>query len=229
MKKKRFTIAGIFVAILLCGVAGGAEPTLPNATKVLSPAKEARIAAVAKSSVNACFEELKRPEVSLDEDFLNKAVYQCFNSRKAQALQYIVNRLNQPAFSVDGEMVTPNEDLPAAKAVSRVFAANAERVLLSAYRTSDSDALTKANILYIIGQISGTEGKNLLIEALDDQTFYEETYPEMEGIPLRICDMAYNQLRLRYADELKDLPRTISNVHRIETRDANIDEMASRF
>jgi hypothetical protein len=51
----------------------------------------------------------------------------------------------------------------------------------------------------------------------------------MPGDPLRVCDMAYNQLRLRYAEELVDLPRAIGNSHRMEIRDDYIDDLSSRF
>ena len=222
------TTAGIFLLVMLfSGLTAAKEPTLPNVTKALTPEKELRISKLSTLSLTNCFQELKKNEVLSDKDFSNKTAYACFKARKSQAFGYILDRLNQPAQLTDGETVIPNYDLYAAKAVSIVFASDAEELLVDTYRNADD--LTKANILYVLGQMSGTQAKNLLIEALNDQSVYEETSEEFEGIPLRICDMAYNQLRLRYADELVDLPRTISKVTRIETRDDYIDEMISRF
>jgi len=67
----------------------------------------------------------------------------------------------------------------------------------------------------------GQEIKHLLIEALDDVASYGELAPDDMGEPLRVCDMAYNQLVLRYS--IRNVHRTIGPGNIIETRDQLID------
>lgn len=229
MKKKRFAvnIIGICLILLVCGMVDAKEPRPPEVSKTFSPEKEKRISDMERLNVSECFEQLKALDFLLDSDFSDKAAYKCFKNRKAEAIEYAIDQLRQPAYRVNGEAVIPNYDQYVAKTVLKVFATEAEGLLFKAYK--EGSAETRANALYVMGPMAGSKAKNLLIEALGDKTVYEETYPGMEGKPLRVCDMAYNQLRLRYADELVDLPRTIANVHRIETRDSYIDEMRSRF
>ncbi len=63
----------------------------------------------------------------------------------------------------------------------------------------------------------------LLIEALDDDTSCEDRLPETVGEPLRICDVAYNQLVLRY--NIKGVLRTIGTVHNLEAREYHIQKL----
>lgn len=44
---------------------------------------------------------------------------------------------------------------------------------------------------------------------------------------MRICDLAYNQLVLRY--RLKNVLRTIGPVHRIETQDSHIEILKGKL
>lgn len=229
MNKKQFaiTIAGIFLILVHCGAADAKEPTLPEVNKVFSPEKEERLFALEKLSIGECFEELKELDFLLDDDYLNKAAYKCLKKNIDEAIDYAIEYLKQPAKTVEGETVVMNDEQYVAKAVMRVFALEAENKLFIAYRNGSAE--TRAHLLYAMGMMASKKAKNQLIEALDDKAVYEETYPEMEGKPLRVCDMAYNQLRLRYADELIDLPRNIANLHRIELRDSYIHEMKIRF
>ena len=229
MIKKRYAtmIVGFLLIFVYAGLAGSKEPNPPNVSKVLTPKKEARILQLEKVSVEQCFEQLKETEFLLDDDFSSKAAYRCFKNRKQAALRLAINKLKKAQYTIEGEDVVYNDDLYAAKIVSKVFPANAEVLLLNEYKKST--AQTKANILLVLGQMSGNRARYMLIDALNDQTVYEDINPEIGGEPLRICDMAYNQLRLRYADELVDLPRTIGNPDRIEKRDFYIDDMKRRL
>jgi hypothetical protein len=60
----------------------------------------------------------------------------------------------------------------------------------------------------------------LLTEALHDTSICQDLSGEALGEPLRICDMAYNQLMIRYS--IKDVMRTIGTGHSIEVRDHHI-------
>ena len=229
MIKKRYAtmIVGFLLIFVYAGLVGSKEPNPPNVSKVLTPKKEARILQLEKVSVEQCYEQLKETEFLLDDDFSSKAAYRCFKNRKQVALRLAIDKLKKAQYTLEGENIVYNDDLYAAKIVSKVFSTDAEVLISNEYKKST--AQTKANMLMVLGQMSGNRARAILIEALNDQSAYEEDYPGMEGIPLRICDMAYNQLRLRYADELVDMPRTIGNPDRIEKRDFYIDDMKRRL
>ena len=229
MIKKRYVrmAGGLILLFGLAGLVGAKEPNPPNVNKTLSHIKEQRISQMETSSVQQCFEQLKAYEFYLDDDFSIKAAYKCFKNRKAQALRYAIDQLKNDQSKHEGEIVIFNDDLHATKTISRVFAEDAEIMLQNEYKKGT--AQTKANILLVLGQLTGNRARYMLIDALNDQTVCEDTYPEIGGEPLRICDMAYNQLRLRYAEELVDMPRTIGNSDRIEKRDFYIDDMKRRL
>ena len=229
MIKKRYAtiIVGFLLIFVNAGLVGSKEPNPPNVSKVLSPKKEARILQLEKVSVNHCYEQLKETEFLLDDDFSGKAAYRCFKNRKQVTLRLVMDKLKNAPYTLEGENIVYNDDLYVAKIVSKVFSADAEVLISNEYKKST--AQTKANMLMVLGQMSGNRARAILTEALNDQSAYEEDYAGMEGIPLRICDMAYNQLRLRYADELVDLPRTIGNPDRIEKRDFYVADMKGRL
>jgi hypothetical protein len=66
----------------------------------------------------------------------------------------------------------------------------------------------------------GQSIRELLIDALDDEAFCEDTDPESIGKPLRICDVAYNQLVIRY--KIKKVQRVIGSIHAIDMRNQHI-------
>ena len=221
------TIAGFFLVFIFSGIVGAKEPSAPNVNKALSPGKEARISQLERGSLKQCFEQLKETEFFLDDDFSSKTAYRCFRYRIESAVQYAIDKLKNNQYTIEGEKVVFNNDLQVAKTVARVFPSHAEVSLLNEYK--EGNAQTKANILLVLGSIPGNRATSLLVKSLNDQSVYEEPFPGMEGEPLRICDMAYNQLRLRYAEELTDMPRMIGNPDRVEKRDFYIDEMKGRF
>ena len=60
-----------------------------------------------------------------------------------------------------------------------------------------------------------------------DKSVCEEKLPESVGDPLRVCDVAYNQIVLHF--EIQNVLRTIGTVHRIEVRDYHIDKLKAIF
>jgi hypothetical protein len=86
----------------------------------------------------------------------------------------------------------------------------------------------RANVIYIIGDMDGGKAVDaLLIEALYDTSVCREATGESLGEPLRICDMAYNQLVIRYS--MKNVLRTIGTGHSINVRNYHIGELQNRF
>jgi hypothetical protein len=92
-------------------------------------------------------------------------------------------------------------------------------------RAVDSgNVILRANIVRTLGTLAGGQAvKQLLVEALNDRNFVIDDEPERQGDPLRICDMAYNQLVLRY--QLRDVLRAISTAHKIDERDYHIQQV----
>jgi len=90
----------------------------------------------------------------------------------------------------------------------------------------NGDTVARSNVISVLGRMAGGQRvRDLLISALDDTTFCVSEYPERTGQLLRICDLAYNQLVLRYM--VKDVLRTIGTVHSIEVRDYHINVLKS--
>ncbi|MFZ0612170.1 MAG: hypothetical protein WAM73_08045, partial [Desulfobacterales bacterium] len=88
----------------------------------------------------------------------------------------------------------------------------------------DGTAFARGNLIRVAGMIAGGETvRALLIDALNDVDFCEPELPEMAGLPMRVCDVAYNQLVLRY--EIPDVLRTIGISHGISARDYHIDQL----
>jgi len=110
-------------------------------------------------------------------------------------------------------------DFTIVKRMFETFPEDATLMLVSRY--GRSDAVTKGNIIQAAGNIAGGQDiRALLIQALDEKSVYEEENPNSVGKPMRICDLAYNQLVLRY--KIRHVLRTISPAHRIEDRDYHI-------
>ena len=134
-----------------------------------------------------------------------------------------LNTLSMPDREViGGEIVDRSQAHYVAKQILQVFPKMATRELLKMYKNADS--ITRGNIIRAAGNVAGgSKIKKLLIRALDDKEFCEYKYLEMEGEPLRVCDVAYNQLVLRY--EINDALRTIGTEFRVEVRDYHIDNL----
>ena len=196
------------------------EPKKPNVNKIFGPDKEKRIDGIARLSLGKAFEEIKTDEFLSDPDLMYKAIYKAFSNRKPDILMfaanYLMSSLRNPS---DGKTSNIIKDFDAARRIFETFPEDATPILLSFY--DDGNAETKGNIARAAGRVAGgREIRSLLMGALDDKAYYEEEYPDSLGEPLRICDMAYNQLVLRYG--IRNVLRTISPAQRLEVRDYHI-------
>jgi HEAT repeat protein len=117
------------------------------------------------------------------------------------------------------------KDLYIGKKMFEVFPGEAIPKLLKLYETGD--ATTRGNVIRVSGNLAGPEITALLVNALDDKTFCDPEDPEVEGLPMRICDVAYNQLVLRY--RIKNVLRTIGPIYRPENRDYHIAVLKGRL
>jgi hypothetical protein len=201
------------------------EPEKPAVKEIFDSKKEAKISEVKNLPLKQAVERLKGMDFLADRDLLNNAIFASFKDRQKEAVTFSVEQLKKPRNEIiDSKLVNRTPDLYVAKKILQMFPDESLDSLLDLYEGADPG--TRANIIYVLGNMEGYPHiKNLLVGALDDKTFCQEEDPEMEGKPLRICDEAYNQLVLRY--EIKNVLRTIGNVHSLEDRDYHIEVIKS--
>jgi len=200
-----------------------AEPKQPQVSDTFDPEKEARILELKSLELEEIFQKLKDIDFMIDKNFMHKAIFTALKNRSSDAITYSMDRLKLPRYKIiKGEFVSQDHDFLVAKEILRVFHDEALESLIELYRKSDP--VTKSNILAVLAKMTGGNAiRNLLIQALEDKTFCEEEDDEMMEDPLRICDVAYNQLVLRYM--MKNVLRTIGPVYKIKVRDYHIDRL----
>jgi hypothetical protein len=204
-----------FVCFAL-GIANAAEPKRPNVDQVFSPEKEERISQLAEFSVQTVFENLKGPDFTAEEEYLNKAVQRAFNGRNAEAVQLALGYVKSGQIQ---KMPDGPQQLYVAKKVLEVFADEALESLLDLYGSGGPKV--RRNVIYVVGQMAGGEPvRALLIHALEDTSSCEDVLEETIGDPMRICDVAYNQLVIRY--RVQGVLRAIGTSHSIMVRDHHI-------
>jgi hypothetical protein len=212
-------------AVLVClavGIASAAEPGRPNVDQVFSPEKEARIGQLAGLSVQEVFQDLRAPEFISEDEVMSKAIHVAFQGREAEAVRVALGYVRSEMTQKGPE---GPQNLYVARKVLQVFPDDAVDSLLDLY--SSGGPKVRRNVIYVMGEMAGGDVvKALLLRALDDTAFCEEALPETVGEPLRICDVAYNQLVIRY--KVQDVLRTIGTGHSMEVRDHHIAVLKSR-
>ena len=217
----------VWVVCLLTS-AGAAEIRRPDVNKMFGQTEEATIRSLRSQGPQEVFDRLKSSEFLANRDLAYKAVYVAFGHRRAQAFAHAENCLREPLVEVvEGRYVTRVREFNMAKKVFEVFPDEAVPRLLALYQRSD--AITRGNILRAAHGIDGGPPiQSMLAQALDDPSAAEEEgIPEQLGAPLRVCDIAYNQLVLR--NGVRNVLRTISPGHKIEIRDYHISILKDRL
>ena len=222
MKLKGVVIVfAVFFSLMLAGSLKAMEPQKPEIGHNFGLQEEQKIKELTALPLDETFTQLKRLDFLLNEDLLYKAIFEAFGYRKKEAVDYALHFLQLPEWKImNGKLLIGADDFYLAKKIFEVFPDESVNQLVSLYKKGD--VVTKANVIRSLSKIAGGEPiKRLLITALNDKTPTRDDNPEMEGIPLRICDIAYNQLVLRY--EIKNVLRTIGSVHKPEDRQYHID------
>jgi len=221
------SIIALFLTISFNALVSAAEPIKPTVDQTFDFEKEAKIQEIKNLSLHEVFTTLCAQDFIIDEAFMHKAIYTAFAYRKEEAVAYAMGYLGTNQDTTTGAGLEASRDrLYVAKTILQVFPQLSASSMVNTY--PNSNAVTKGNIIRAAGIIAGGEAiRSLLIQALDDKTFCEEINPEVFGDPLRICDVAYNQLVLRY--KIKNALRTIGTGHSIETRDGHIQLLKSRL
>jgi len=217
-------VAGCLASLV--SISGAFEPQKPDVSRVFDNKKEDVINKTSTLSSAEVLERLKGVDFLLEDEFLSKAIYKSFQHRRNEGIDLSLQILSLPKKDfVNGKEVHRANDLYIGKKVFEVFPEQSIPRLLKLYATGD--ATTRGNVIRVSGGLVGPEITALLVNALDDKTFCDPEDPEIDGRPLRICDVAYNQLVLRY--RIKNVLRTIGPIHRPENRDYHIAVLKGRL
>jgi len=202
------------------------EPQDPDTGRIFDKKTEDMINKTSSLDSENAFESLKEVDFIVAEDRLSKAIKKSFSHRRNDGIELSLAKLSLPErVFVDGTVIHRTKDLYVGKKIFEAFQEESIPRLLNLYERGDST--TRGNVVRVSGNLAGTAVTELLINALDDKTFCELEDPEVDGSPLRICDLAYNQLVLRY--RIQNVLRTIGPTHRLENRDYHISVLRGRL
>lgn len=200
-----------------------ADPERPDVDFVFNAARETRIIEIAGLPSDEAFQKLKEMDFATDDAFLSRAVFKVFEKRKAEGIVLALRSLKAPVFeTTNGRFTSRMDDFHVARRILEVFPEDAATGLRELYEKGN--AVTRGNVVRASGRLAGGSAiADLLIRALDDKDICERETDETEGIQLRVCDVAYNQLVLRY--KIRNVLRTIGTPHSIKARDYHIAEL----
>ncbi len=218
----------LFVACLtsLAAVATAFEPRKPDVDRVFDNKKEDAIKRTIALSSPEVIGRLKEMDFIGEDEFIAKAIHQSFRNRKNDGIGLSLQLLSLPRVEiVNGSEVNRTRDQYVAKKILEVFPEESIPELLKLYGTGDAG--TRGNVIRASGNIAGSAVTDLLIDALSDKTVADPVDPEIDGPPMRICDLAYNQLVVRH--KVKNVLRAIGPIHRPENRDYHISILKGRL
>ena len=221
---KKILIEIVVISMGLCSVSHAfSEPARPETNATLERYKEYEINQLVGEDVGAVFTRLKADTFQNDPALLRKAVLEAFKDRPQQAVRYALGRVASRPPSKEAEIWNRGaSDEAVGRHVLEIFPEVTAEMLPDAFY--EGTPFARGNLIRVAGMVAGGESvRALLIDALNDQDFCEPELPEMAGLPMRVCDVAYNQLVLRY--QIPDMLRTIGISHGIGTRDYHIDQL----
>ncbi len=181
----------------------------------------------ARGSVNGVFENLRQPQFLHHPEMAHALAAAAFADRKDEGIQFAIAQMEVPIIEKSDE--GRQSHVRALLAAKRIFEAMPELSappLLDLY--ARSNAIVRANIIRAAGQIPGNEAlQNLLLKALDDTTPCEPPEWNSGGPPMRLCDVAYNQVVLRYG--VKDVLHTLAQPTPNEDRDYHLARLKEKL
>jgi hypothetical protein len=156
-----------------------------------------------------------------NETLCSAAIEQAYSGSEEQAVELAIARIKTPIEDNNGI-----SEMKTAKSIIMQYPDIAIPRILSLYPQDDIEI--NANIITAAGVLAGNkEIKTMLTQALLDTDLTTDDNPELVGQPLRICDIAYNQLVLNL--KIKDVLRTIGTGMPIETRDYHISVLKAKL
>lgn len=215
----------LFAALPLTCLIAGAAPA-PIASAAMANRATDAIGRLEGMTTEESFESLQSAEFSFlgRADLMRQIAPVVFAKRERQVVRHSLRQLKKPRLEMrGGRWVDRGDSHYVAKNILRGLPDVALPEILWLYRKADP--MTKGNLIYVLGGMQDDRGviMGLLVDALDDKTPSQYENPEVIGTPLRICDLAYNQLILR--QKVHGVIRIIGNIHPTETRELNIGKL----
>jgi hypothetical protein len=184
----------------------------------LTSKQQEAIANLKSLSIADIFEKLCEGNYIANVKLSEKAIAEVFAGFEENAVDYALNLLQSPSQN--------STKLVVAKRILAQFADLSASKLMISYPQLDESV--NANIISSAGPLAFKPAiRDMLIEALDDKNFNYDNNSELVGEPLRICDIAYNQLVLNL--NIKDVLRTIRTGMPVETRDYHISVLKAKL
>jgi len=182
---------------------------------------------LSQATTQQVFARLADEELIGDEESSRNAVVAAFDRRRAEGIAMALERVTSPAVEASpGRTRSRARDLIVARRILAAFPDESMPSLLDL--NARGNAEIKGNVIRAAGRVDrDPRALRLLRSALEDKSVCEELSPEAMGEPLRVCDVAYNQLVLRSA--VKGVLRTISSTHSIAVREYHIGVLRARL
>lgn len=202
-----------------------AAPALVQLTPGGSEAIDAEV--LSRSPAGQVFAELKDDEFISDEELAQNAVVGAFGHRKAEGIALALKQVTSSVTETSPARAESRaRDFVVARRILAAFPDQSVPCVLELY--ARGNAATKGNVVRAVGRVAGDDRvPRFLHAALTDKSVCEDLSPEEMGQPLRVCDLAYNQLVLCLA--VKGVLRTISPAHSVAVRDHHIAVLKARL
>jgi len=173
------------------------------------------------------FDLLRRPEFVQNEPMSRRIVLAAFSHRREPAIEYALEQLTRPLIDRNEELrVSRIRGVLAARRILEAFPEQAVPRLLADYEKAT--VATKGNLLRASGKLTLREPvKALLLRTLADSTVCDDATWQVGGDPLRLCDVAYNQLVLQCG--ISGVVRTLCPSHTITARDYQIQILKAKL
>lgn len=201
-----------------------AGPSEPEMNAALGSESETKINEVLALLPFEAFQRLQGIDFIVDEKLLKRAIFERFGKDRKEAIDLVLNLLGYPVlWGANGEILDMSRSFYVARKIVQVFP---ESWPTLRDRFDSASPMVRGDIILLSGRVAaGPHVTNLLFDALDDKDFYGEKSEWMEGDPMRICDLAYNQLVLRFM--IPSVLRSIGTVHAVADRDISIEKLKS--
>jgi len=199
----------------------------PFARISISNENKEKIKWLKKMSVKQVFTELEDANIITDDDLTIDAIAESLGEKEEQAVAEAIDRIKR----FDFRKIPPKSDRYArsfyvARKVLDFFADVSADKLAALYK--DKDPFARAKIIRASGELCDIQSvRNMLTAALNDKAVCEQSSPEIIGWPLRVCDLAYNQLVLNL--NVEGVLRTIGTGLDIEDRDYHINLLKEKL
>lgn len=185
--------------------------------------KNSKIKQLASLSTEDAFQKLKEQDFFYEEELLNSGIQQAFSKKKKEGIRLALTYIQKSQKLGD---VQNAKSFHVAKRILQKFPKTSIKYLAELYYGGGPQI--RKNVVQVVAGMQPEEiGRSILTNALDDKQFCEEELPDSVGDPLRVCDVAYNQIVLHLG--FRDVLRTIGTAHRIEVRDYHIDKIRGLY